>query len=967
MKNSQPRGPHKKWAVALREILDELAWTRDETCTQLQVTSAWLKKALKGYELDGGYRIPFQRRLERKWEEFRKDNPQYRAIEWPPFTENISSQPAAATPESTFDDDNYANAIRSRYGYIALENLGATETRYQALKLTSIYVPQRVRLSQEVLPTVLECSKEHLRNLKFLESQVENPVLSDADILRQRYVKEDASSVLSVIADDDVNQKIVFLGSLGAGKSSLIQFLALRWAEADKQEKPHHKFPLIIELKYYADARHSGCVFKGFEEFLCQAPSLTWRFTAESLKKILLAGNVAVFFDGLDDVYDNALYEEVGASIVRFAIEYPNIQIIVTSRLPGYREVGLRRAGFNHYILEDFDDRQIFKFIGDWFCKLLPQNNKNESAKKADVFRKVIFGSDTLRELARSPFFLTIMLYLGHDDKSPRNRADLLGQCSLTLLKRWKVDKALRADPDLAQDATALGIREKQTILRDIVRTMGTASDFPTNIISFSEIETSIVRSIKDIVRANPLSVARAMIKQLRERNGILRLDGDSHYAFVHPAFMEYYSAEDFHYRLHSKQIDEKYLRNRFRNWIVKLHTANETLSFFCGIAEPGVAGRLLEYLSALCDKKESGQDNALLIAECVLEIKGRNRVSGKLLKQIKPALKALSCYTLTPQEIRAGFVSNVKRLRTSVKVIRYLSVLFEGDDEVAKHLRKIILGNKRYYGESDAVYALIRGWKNHPKIRDWLQSMIENKNSREVRYALIIQLAAHWTDSRTLTYLKQQCSAMNEDRQGWGFAISSIANRWKQDNATKPWLKKLFNSTPYPDIKAFIIESIATNYKHDKDVLPWLEDIVRTHRDWEARVTAIYYIASLHEQQLDTINILIETLRSDKDIRVRSEAWNIIEREYMENSKVQSLLSYLLQNDNNPKVRSWALHGLINIKGGNPKLLNTLESIIKSDSDVGIRRQAVEALTQRFEHKSKYERTLKAIKGKSR
>src|SRR5579872_3147023 len=83
-----PRGPHKNWAIFLTDVLDELGWTREKTCDNLDVDIGWLKKAINGLELDGGMRHEFQNRLEGKWDEYRKNKPRLEALEWPPYVES---------------------------------------------------------------------------------------------------------------------------------------------------------------------------------------------------------------------------------------------------------------------------------------------------------------------------------------------------------------------------------------------------------------------------------------------------------------------------------------------------------------------------------------------------------------------------------------------------------------------------------------------------------------------------------------------------------------------------------------------------------------------------------------------------------------------------------------------------------------------------------------------------------------
>ena len=74
----------------------------------------------------------------------------------------------------------------------------------------------------------------------------------------------------------------------------------------------------------------------------------------------------------------------------------------------------------------------------------------------------------SIRELAGNPLLLTMMAILNRHQDLPRDRAELYSECSKLLLQQWKVEEALRADPDLVRDAAALGMREKHAILRRV-------------------------------------------------------------------------------------------------------------------------------------------------------------------------------------------------------------------------------------------------------------------------------------------------------------------------------------------------------------------------------------------------------------------------------------------------------------------------------------------------------------------
>jgi predicted NACHT family NTPase len=70
------------------------------------------------------------------------------------------------------------------------------------------------------------------------------------------------------------------------------------------------------------------------------------RLNQHQLHEQLKAGKVLVMFDGLDEVFDPAQREEVITDIHRFTNDYPNVRVIVTSRIIGYKPQRLRDASF---------------------------------------------------------------------------------------------------------------------------------------------------------------------------------------------------------------------------------------------------------------------------------------------------------------------------------------------------------------------------------------------------------------------------------------------------------------------------------------------------------------------------------------------------------------------------------------------------------------------------------------------
>jgi predicted NACHT family NTPase len=128
-----------------------------------------------------------------------------------------------------------------------------------------------------------------------------------------------------------VTRYIVILGDPGSGKSTLLQYIALNWARTPLNNVISQPIPLLIELRSYSRDRTSGQC-KDFLEFFHKG-SVICRLNQHELHEWLKAGKVLVLFDGLDEVFDPAQREEVITDIHRFTNDYPNVRVIVTSRI----------------------------------------------------------------------------------------------------------------------------------------------------------------------------------------------------------------------------------------------------------------------------------------------------------------------------------------------------------------------------------------------------------------------------------------------------------------------------------------------------------------------------------------------------------------------------------------------------------------------------------------------------------
>jgi predicted NACHT family NTPase len=163
---------------------------------------------------------------------------------------------------------------------------------------------------------------------------------------RRVYVEQPIRSVLEVVGDpvdskrplnspigdlERVASKIVgasgqqvhhtvILGDPGSGKSTLLQYVALIWAERPLNELPLYPIPLLIELRSYArDKQEKKC--RDILSFI-HSGNITCRLKQQQLHDKLKAGQAIALFDGIDEVFDPALRDEVVTDIHCFTNDY---------------------------------------------------------------------------------------------------------------------------------------------------------------------------------------------------------------------------------------------------------------------------------------------------------------------------------------------------------------------------------------------------------------------------------------------------------------------------------------------------------------------------------------------------------------------------------------------------------------------------------------------------------------------
>jgi predicted NACHT family NTPase len=783
-----------------------------------------------------------------------------------------------------FDLGRYAEGIKEQYGAVKLDSLDTTGAYYNELKLWRIFVPQMVRECQEFLPQMYEIPKEHLLRLREAGqvSEADMADLAAAELERQRqfYGEQSVRSVLEVVGDPQENppsraeQYAVILGDPGAGKSSLLQYLALVWAERPVRELALHPIPLLIELRSYArDKQEKRC--DDIVSFI-HGGNVTCRLNQLDLHAKLKAGQAIALFDGIDEIFDPGLRDEVVTDIHRFTNDYPQVRPVVTSRWLGYKAQRLRDAGFRHFMLQDLEPEQVEEFVQQWH-ELTFAPGAPDKKRKRERLRRAVRESKAIRELAGNPLLLTMMAILNRNQELPRDRPELYLQASRVLLHQWDVERNLieaRLDP------LAIDYKDKQAMLRRVAHHMQSSqTGLAGNVISTADLEQILMEYLRSIEVAEPRVTARAMTKQLRERNFILCYLGADSYAFVHRTFLEYFCAWEIVWRFKETQtLSLEALKTEVFGEHWRDESWQEVLCLIAGMIDDRFTGEVIEFLMKL-DGEEDKFANLFLAAKCLLEVRNRAEVE-ECDRRLLERLKELVGYTLDYYDER--YRNQETDLTTKIRTQAVAAIASTWQEERSTHdwlkTRAQIDGDRHV--RSAVLRELAHGWKNEIDTLPMLKALAQSRSSYLVRVTAVKELARGWQDDLDILLMLKTLVQSEVDRVVRRVAVRELARGWQSDPNILPMLKTLAQSEVDRLLRITAMEELAWGWKDEPGMFEFLcdhalHDPFEREYDFESnpRQTALKAIAQNYPHHPQTLELLRDRAQNDADPQVREFA----------------------------------------------------------------------------------------------
>ena len=729
------------------------------------------------------------------------------------------AQQAQAGIAPDFDLRKYRETLQETYGILKLDSIEASGYAYNELKLWRMFIPQHVRECRDYLPQLYDLPKDVQDRLK-AEGKLDELPDEDLSRFRATYREQPMRPILEMMNAPEP-LLLVILGDPGSGKSSLLQYLALDWAEKPLNELPLHPLPLLIELRRYIRYRsHDNRA--SVLDFLHAGSAAICHLDQRHLDEWLKAGRALVMFDGLDEVFDPAVREEVITEIIRFTNDYHDARVIVTSRMIGYKPQRLRDAGFCHLMLQELDDAQIDDFITRWHDRTYA--NDAERTLKVKRLRKAIKDRRAIRQLAGNPLLLTLMAILNRHQELPRDRTELYLQASRVLLHQWDVEGKLLTDPRM--EKISIEHRDKQAMLRKVAFHMqASEKGLSGNTIRADELEKILSDYLKSIEIADSRSVARIMIEQLRARNFILCSLGENYYAFVHRTFLEYFCASEFVWQFkETRTMSLEQLKTDVfgRHWHDERW--HEVLRLIAGMIESNFTGEIIDYL---CEREGASElfKNIFLAADLLGEVRNRQAIKASD-DHLLACVKAL----LEMQDDNVG--------------VKWHAVDGIGDwwrdfPETLPYLKTLIDTHDAPYVRQRAVYAIGGNFRDAPDTLPYLKMLIHMHNSVSIRQDAVSAIGENFRDAPDmLLYLKTLIDT-HDDADVRRAAVWTIGRHFHDAPETLSYLKTLIDTHDDANVRQAAVNAIGLNYRTQPETRPYLQRLAETHDKADVREAA--------------------------------------------------------------------------------------------------------------------------------
>ncbi|GAA2104902.1 NACHT domain-containing protein [Streptomyces albiaxialis] len=493
------------------------------------------------------------------------------------------------------------------------------------------------------------------------------------------------------------HERVLLRGVAGAGKTTLVQWLAVstaRDALPPELEALRGRIPLVLPVRRFA---REG--FPAPDDFLTavrhpladEAPD-GW------VARVLTEERALLLVDGIDEAPESER-GPLRAALKRLMRIYSGNFCLVTARPSAVEPNWLADEGFDELALAPMNRDQVAAFITAWHTAA--RNDEGKDHSRLDEYRDKLLASiplfRELRGLATNPLMCGLICALNRDRSGslPKGRKELYEAAMEMLLQRRDPERRV-----LYADAVRLQRAPRERLLRKLAFRMLTEQRAE---LDMDEALEEIQRSLPAIPSTAGQGGPQAIFRHLLLRTGLLREQADRSMEFVHRTVQDYLAAK------------EAVEQGAFDLLLAHAHESEweEVIRMAVAHARPGECARLLTGLLAPGRTGMQRNRRRLLAAACLehvteLDPETHDRIRRETRNMLRPATVAAArglgwvgpiVLEMLPDP---STVSDQEAHRLAVTVTRI------GDDAAVHYLAQL-----RNRASLELRAELAHGWRN--------------------------------------------------------------------------------------------------------------------------------------------------------------------------------------------------------------------------------------------------------------
>jgi len=336
-------------------------------------------------------------------------------------------------------------------------------------------------------------------------------------------------SVGELLAD---TPRVLLRGGAGAGKSTAMQWLAVR-AAAD----PDGPVPFFVPLRQYATRD-----LPAPEDFLgAVGREIAGMMPERWVHDRLAEGRALVLLDGVDELPEPRR-RAARRWLERLVTAFGEARWVLTARPSAVDDEWLAGAGFVTYDLLPMSGKAVRDFLRQWHDAAREEcGDDAEEQARLDALEQALARTlPTHRELVRlaaSPLLCALICAL-HRDRNmqlPRDRKGIYDAALEMLLVRWDSERGVAAT-----DGLSLGLEEQTVLLQRfaywLIRNGLLYTDHDTAV-------DQVGRALRGV--QHPAGEPAAVFRHLLLRTGLLREPTPDHVQFTHRTFQDFLGAKE--------------------------------------------------------------------------------------------------------------------------------------------------------------------------------------------------------------------------------------------------------------------------------------------------------------------------------------------------------------------------------------------------------------------------------------